>query len=172
MALPARRLQEERVLVAVASPDLVPNTRISMIRTFNPYLISAAILSALAALLHLGCIAFGAPWYRFLGAGEGMAQLAAAGHWYPDVAALVIAGMLSVWSLYALSGAGILPRLPLLRVGLCVITAIYLIRGAAFPLLMPYFPGNSAAFWATTSAICLVIGILYLLGLRRAWTRL
>lgn len=143
-----------------------------MRRTSDPFLISAGILSAVAALLHLGCIAFGAPWYRFLGAGEKMAQMALAGHWYPSVAALFIAAVLAVWSLYAFSGAGLVRRLPLLRLVLCVITGIYLIRGAAFPLLMPYFPGNGATFWVATSGICLAIGLVHLAGLRGAWRRL
>ena len=36
----------------------------------NIWLIIAGALSALAAVLHLGCIYFGATWYRFFGAGE------------------------------------------------------------------------------------------------------
>jgi len=74
--------------------------------TGSPYLIVGAALSAIAALLHLGCIAFGAPWYRFLGAGERMAQMASAGRLYPTVVTLAIAFVLLVWSLYALSGRG------------------------------------------------------------------
>lgn len=138
----------------------------------NPFLVTGAALSALAALLHLGCIAFGAPWYRFLGAGEQMAQMAAAGHWYPTAATLVIAAMLLVWALYALSGAGVIRRLPLVRSALCAITAIYLLRGVAFVPLSAYFPGNSTSFWLLSSAICLVIGVVHLVGLRRAWARL
>lgn len=72
----------------------------------NSFLVAGAAMSALAALLHLGCIVFGPPWYRFLGAGEEMAQLAASGHWYPTVVTLVIATILALWSLYALSGLG------------------------------------------------------------------
>ena len=138
----------------------------------SPFLIVAASLSALAALLHLGCIAFGAPWYRLLGAGEGMARMAAAGHWYPTAAALVIATTLSVWSLYALSGAGVVRRLPFLRIVLIAITGIYLLRGIAFVPLMAHFPGNSMAFWYASSAICLGIGIIHAIGLRQAWSRL
>lgn len=32
----------------------------------SPFLVVGASLSALAAALHLGCIAFGAPWYGCL----------------------------------------------------------------------------------------------------------
>ena len=140
--------------------------------TPNRMLIAGATLSALAAALHLGCIVFGAPWYRFLGAGEQMAQLDLAGHWYPTVATLVIASILSAWSLYALSGAGVVRRLPLTRLALSAITLVYLLRGVAFTPLMAYFPGNSDAFWFWSSAICLGIGLVHLVGLRQVWARL
>ena len=143
-----------------------------MDRTCNKFLIVGAALSALAALLHLGCIVFGAPWYRFLGAGEQMAQMDLAGHWYPTVATLVITTILLVWSLYALSGAGVIRKLPLTRFALCGITGVYLLRGVAFTPLMAYFPGNSPTFWFWSSAICLVFGAVHLIGLRQVWARL
>lgn len=37
------------------------------------YLVLTEYLSELAALIHLGCITFGASWYRFFGAGEHLA---------------------------------------------------------------------------------------------------
>ncbi|GGA77518.1 hypothetical protein GCM10011521_14780 [Arenimonas soli] len=144
----------------------------SLRRRPNPFLLAGGILSALAAVAHLGCIVFGAPWYRFLGAGEQMAQMDLAGHWYPTVVTLVIAGMLFTWSAYALSGAGIIRRLPLLRFVLCLVTGIYLVRGLGFYFLMPYFPGNSPTFWAVSSGICLVIGLVHLVGLRQTWSRI
>lgn len=142
-----------------------------MVNSRNRLLLAAALCSALAALLHLACIVWGAPLYRFLGAGEQMARMAEAGHWYPDVAALCIAGVLLIWSAYAASGAGLIRRLPLLRLVLCLITLIYLARGLGAVLIMPMFPGNSVLFWILTSAICLVIGLLHLLGLRQIWSR-
>ncbi|QNN46264.1 hypothetical protein H9L17_13995 [Thermomonas brevis] len=139
----------------------------------NPYLLSGAALSALAALLHLGCIFFGPPWYRFFGAGERMAQLSAAGHIAPTLITTGIAAVLGVWSLYALSGAGVIPRLPLIRTGLCVITGIYLLRGVAGFVLAAVAPGErSVAFWCWSSLICLGIGTLYLVGTRQVWPEL
>ncbi|MBC7983974.1 MAG: hypothetical protein H7Y02_08975 [Candidatus Obscuribacterales bacterium] len=49
----------------------------------NKFLIVGAALSAVAAMLHVGIIFVGAPWYRFFGAGEDMARKAEAGSWYP-----------------------------------------------------------------------------------------
>ncbi|MEO6518518.1 MAG: hypothetical protein ABIO17_05945 [Pseudoxanthomonas sp.] len=135
----------------------------------NYFLIAGGTLSAIAALAHLGCIVFGASWYRFFGAGEKMVQLVEAGSSRPTRVTLLVAAVLLVWSAYALSGAGVIPRLPFLRIILCAITAVYLLRGLLFFLLIPYFPGNSLAFWLWSAAICLGIGLLHLAGLIQAW---
>lgn len=138
----------------------------------NAFLVGAAILNAIAAALHLGCIVFGAPWYRFFGAGERMAQLAIAGSWYPAVVATAIAVMLCTWSLFALSGAGVIRKLPLVRTVLCLITSVYLLRGTFVLPFMAYFPGRSISFWWWSSAICFAIGMVHLIGLRQVWSRL
>ena len=41
----------------------------------NPWMLAAAVASALAGLLHVGCVVFGASWYRFVGAGQPMVQM-------------------------------------------------------------------------------------------------
>ncbi len=138
----------------------------------NPALIFGAVLSAVAALLHVGCIVFGAPWYRFFGAGEKMAQLAAAGSWRPTIITSCIVGVLMVWALYALSGAGVIAKLPLLRLALCIITGIYLLRGlAVFPLVV-FTSGRSTSFGWWSSAICLALGMVHAIGLKQVWATL
>jgi hypothetical protein len=139
----------------------------------SQFLVAAAILNALAAALHVGCIIFGAAWYRFFGAGKRMAQLAASGNWVPTAITACIASVLTLWSLYALAGAGIGPRLPLIRIALCAITAVYLLRGlAVVPFVAVHGFGRSSAFWWWSSAICLLIGLVHLAGLGQVWARL
>jgi hypothetical protein len=138
----------------------------------NPYLLAGALLSATAAALHLAVIVFGAPWYRFFGAGEQMARLAEAGSIYPALVTLAIAAMLVVWSLYALSGAGLIAPLPLLRPALCAITAVYLMRGLVIVPLAWFASASITRFWIWSSAICLVYGIVHLVGLVQTWARL
>jgi len=136
----------------------------------NVFLIAGALMSALAAALHIGCIVFGAPWYRFFGAGERMAQMAIAGSWYPAIVTAAIASVLAAWSLYALSGAAVIRALPLLRPALCIITGIYLLRGLVIlPLAVV---GKATPFWWWSSAICLFIGAVHLVGLLQVWPRL
>lgn len=138
-----------------------------------PYLLLGALFSAAAAVLHLACIAFGAPWYRLFGAGEHMAQMAEAGSPKPAIITLGIAAVLATWSLYALSGADVIGRLPFARWVLSIITAVYLLRGVAGLGLAMLAPGErSVAFWWWSSVICLVIGMVYLLGTRQAWSHL
>lgn len=138
----------------------------------HSFLILAAALNAIAALLHVGCIVFGAPWYRFFGAGEQMARWAEAGSWRPALITSGIALMLALWSAYALSGADALPRLPLLRTALTVITAVYLLRGLAGFAVATSGDGINTTFWWWSSAICLGLGLVHLIGLRQAWTGL
>lgn len=124
----------------------------------------------MAALAHIGVILGGPAWYRFFGAGEGMARLAASGSWYPALITLGIALALAVVSAYALSGAGLLPKLPLLRTVLVAVTAVYLLRGVAGFVLAVVAPGgNSPTFWVWSSVICLALGAVHAIGLTRAW---
>ncbi|MBL8298200.1 MAG: hypothetical protein JNN30_07635 [Rhodanobacteraceae bacterium] len=136
----------------------------------NSCLLAGAGLSAAAALIHVGCIVFGPSWYRFLGAGEQMAQLAAAGHRAPTLITSGIAAVLAIWATYALSAAGVIARLPLLRTGLCVITGIYLLRGLGGLVLAAAAPGeNGVAFWCWSSLICIGIAAPHLVGTRQVW---
>lgn len=144
---------------------------------WNPSLTIGAVLNAVAALLHVGCIVFGASWYRFFGAGEGMARLAEAGDWRPTIITAGIVVVLSVWALYALSGAGAIRTLPLLRIGLCAIAAVYLLRGLGGLAYATFGAGSGgtrtdAAFWWWSSAICFGFGIVHAVGLAQVWRRL
>lgn len=143
-----------------------------MISDNNKLLIAGSICSAAAALAHLGCIVFGGDWYRFLGAGEQMASMAEAGHWYPTIVTSIIVLVLTLWSLYGLSGAKVLFRLPFLKLGLTIISLIYLVRGVAFVAIMPMFPENSLTFWLVSSGLSLSIGILYSVGTFQNWSKL
>ncbi|MBW3618576.1 MAG: hypothetical protein KY446_12705 [Proteobacteria bacterium] len=58
-----------------------------------------------------------------------MARAAERGSPVPAVWALAIAAVLAVWAAYAWAGAGLIPRLPLMRTVLVAISAVYLLRG-------------------------------------------
>ncbi len=142
-------------------------------RPRNPWLIAGGWLSVAAALLHVACIFGGADWYRFFGAGEGLARAAGRGEWTPHLMALGIAALLAIWAAYAFAGAGLIRRLPLMRTALVAISLVYLLRGAmiVMPALMNR-PDLPVAFMFWSSLIVLVYGIVYAVGTWRAWPSL
>jgi hypothetical protein len=145
----------------------------------NPWLIAGGVLSAAAALLHLAIIVGGPGWYRFFGAGERMARAAERGEPMPAMITVGIAVVLAIWAAYAFAGAGLLPRLPLMRTALVTISAVYLLRGFA-PLLAI---AVGAALTPTkvvvvapsvlwSSLIVSAYGLSYGVGTWRAWPAL
>jgi hypothetical protein len=135
----------------------------------NVWLVAGGMLSAAAALLHLAIIAGGPDWYRLFGAGERMAHMAERGHWYPPLAAIVIAALLALWAAYAFAGAGLLRRLPLMRTALLAISAVYLLRGLAVVPIALLWPALLTPFTIWSSLIVLVYGIVHAVGTWRAW---
>ncbi|MFT5571529.1 MAG: hypothetical protein ACI9FR_000446 [Cryomorphaceae bacterium] len=132
-------------------------------------LILAACLNALAALLHVGCILFGATWYRFFGAGEELARLAEQGSLKPTLVTSIIVIVLASWAAYLLSAAGMIGPLPFFEIGLLVITGVYLIRGVGGFFFITKPMGRSKWFWFWSSAICLASGLIHLYGTLQYW---
>jgi len=141
-----------------------------MIADRNIWLIIGGWMSLAAAVLHIACIFGGPDWYRFFGADEPIARAAERGSWIPPLMTLGIATVLAIWAAYAFAGAGLIPRLPLMRAALVAISAIYLTRGLV--VLHPSLLNRSdlsSAFMLWSSLIVLAIGIVYAIGTWRAW---
>ena len=130
----------------------------------------AAAATTLAALAHFACIAIGPRAYRVMGAGARAVRAVERGESGPHVAAFVVGVVLLVVAAYAFSGAGFFPPLPLLRWVLMVVSLVLIARALLFPLMRPYFPGNSARFWVVSSFACLVLGSLYFVGVLPLWS--
>jgi len=138
----------------------------------NAWLITAGILSIVAALLHLACILGGAPWFRAMGAGEKMALAADRGAVFPTLITLVIASVLFVWAAYAFSAAGLIPRLPLVRTALVAICTVLLLRGVGVPLMRAWRPDLSPTFLYVSSAVVTLFGLIFAIGTWQAWPTL
>ena len=144
-----------------------------MIRATNPWLLTAGWMSVAASLLHLAIIVGGPDWYRFFGAGDRVAHKAAMGSIIPPLMAVGIAAALGVTAAFAFAGAGVINRLPLMRVALIAIAAVLLAR-AAMAFIPAFWPSENRtlAFIATTSAICFIMGACFAIGTWRTWSRL
>ncbi len=121
----------------------------------------------LIAALHVVIIILGAPAYLYFGRAD-LALLAEQGSPIPALATAALVAVFAVFGLYALSGAGVIRKLPLLTIALYGIGAVYLLRGLVIILDLTrlvrgeIYPLRQTVF----SAVALVIGLLYLIG---AW---
>lgn len=138
----------------------------------NIYLFAAAVCTSIAALLHFACIVFGAPLFRILGAGDVVVKMVEQGHSHPKWMAFLVGSGLLICSAYALSAAGVLKQLPLQRLVLCGLTLVLMARAMAFPWMKDFFQGNSEFFWWSSSAICLLMGLLHAVGVAQVWKNL
>lgn len=137
-------------------------------------LAACGVTNAVLALFHVGCAVVGGPAYRLFGAGP-MVQLAEAGSLLAPSITLAIAALLAGFAAYAFSGAGVIRRLPLLKLGLVVSATIYTLRGLfLLPLLVGIVVAPGVLGWTDVifGVICgggaLALGIGYFVGMRRA----
>jgi putative oxidoreductase len=93
-------------------------------------------------------------------------------------AALVVGLVFAVWGLYGLSGAGVIRRLPLLRLGLIVIGGIYTLRGIPGIMILLILAGiirdpqPIPPQALISSLVSLAVGLAYLIGTIAAWPAL
>ncbi len=59
--------------------------------------------------------------------------------------------------------------MPLLALALPVITAVYLLRGLVAVALFVFDRRRLTAFWVWSSLVCLVYGVVHLVGLVQVW---
>ena len=135
----------------------------------NTFLLVAGTFHLLAAIAHIGCIYFGAPWYRFFGAGEEMAILSERGSITPTIITSGIVIVLCVFGIYAFSASGLIGVLPFSRYILIAILSVFFLRGVAGFFLIKNPMGRSKKFWFWSSSICLGVAVLHLIGLKQQW---
>lgn len=136
----------------------------------------AGTLSALLVLFHIVIVFVGAPGYRYFKAGEEIARLAEQGSAVPALRTLSVSVVFAIFAAYAFSGAGLIRRMPLLRLGLFVIGGIYTLRGlVSVPVALALLGGASNPFLPRQlvfSLVSLGIGFVHLVGLVTAWASL
>jgi len=132
-----------------------------------------AFSSFALALLHVIVIAVGARAYLYFGAAD-LAELASRGSPAPTFLTSFLTAAFIIFGLYALAGAGVIRRPPLVRGVLVAVGAVYTLRGLVVVLDVVRlsrgagYPVRQTVF----SAVSLVIGLLYLAGVTSRWHEL
>ena len=139
----------------------------------NILLLIAGILSFSVAIFQL-VISIVPEWSAYFGAGDALVS-------NPPLLLVAGIGMTIVFAIcgfYGLSGGGVIRRLPLLRLGIFFIGAVYVYRGipVVFQILsmLDLFPSGVGVSLLSlyTSFVSLVIGIVYWAGFTIGWKQL
>ena len=135
----------------------------------NVWLAAGGSLSAAASLAHLAVIVGGPRWYDFFGAGPRMVRLAEQGSPKAALITVGIAAVLAIWAAWAFSGAGLVPRLPLLKLALLGISAVYLVRALGYIPMLAAAGAPVGTFAWISSAIVLVYAVVHIIGTVQLW---
>ena len=132
------------------------------------WLIVGAGFSSGIALMHVVIIFIGAPAYLYFGAAD-LARLASRGSLFPALLTLLITAVFMAFGSYALSGAGLIRRLPFLVPGLFLIGGVYTLRGLIVVQdLIRMVRGAGYPFRQTAfSAVSLIVGLVHFIGIFR-----
>jgi len=137
-------------------------------------LLSLGAMLSFSVAIFQTVVSFSPSWSLYLGAPAEMVAKPLMLLILGEACALFFA----VFGFYALSGAGHIRSLPMLRWGLLVIGLIYTIRGLLIvPLILSYaglfrLPDATEPTVLQSSSISLLIGIVYLLGTGKVWNQL
>jgi hypothetical protein len=143
-----------------------------MMPTGTAWLTAAGFGSLAAALVHVAAMIAGPGWFRFFGAPERLVRGVERGNIYPYVVTIGIVIVLLGWAAFAFSAAGQLPRLPLLRTGLVLISGVCLLRGMAAVTPLGWLPEHSTTFRFVSSFIVFILGVVFATGTWMAWPML
>ena len=141
---------------AASAPSSEPGPR------HNPMLLVGGCFSLAFAVFQLSAIWWSASAIGYFG---GPAQFSTERPVAYAILCLAVAAMVAVAGLYALSGAGKLPRLPLLRTVLIAVAVVYLLRGLlVIPQTRFVLKHPELARSVVFSAISLCVGLVHLGG--------
>lgn len=143
-----------------------------MTTSSRPWILLAAAIAAMGALIHVAAIAAGPAWYAYFGAPPGVIESARAGTWPAPVGALVIALLMAACAWYACAALGAVRRPPLLRTGLAAMAAVCLVRALLLPPLALTHPELRTAFQVVAALLWGLAGVGFALGFRAARRRL
>ncbi len=133
-------------------------------------LLAAGLLSFAVAVFQV-VILFSPAWCLYFGAPESVTRDLPRLYFTGGVAAVCFA----LFGMYALSGVRVVRRLPLLRSGLVLISAIYTVRGLLFiPVILITrgiisIPDPLPPTALAGSLVSLGIGLVFLLGTAGCW---
>ena len=129
----------------------------------NKFLMVGGLIAGLAVIWHLLMIIGGPSWYVFARAPRYIVESAREGTFVAPVGAVAIAMLMFTCAAYAFSGAGLIRKIPLLKLALPTISFICLVRGLYFSPI--FFSLKVLGVWhLVASSVWFFVGVCFLLG--------
>lgn len=135
-------------------------------------LLVAAFFPIIGGLLHVMIIFGGVSWYEFFYAPPPILESAKDGTWLAPVGTLFVAFLMLLAGGYALSAAGVLFKLPLLKIALITLSFLFIVRGVLLFHLIYWKPEVIDAFRVISSIMFLISGMCFALGTYLRWRQL
>ncbi len=138
-----------------------------MLTNYGKYLLSLTAFVAFAtALMHMSCIVLGPECYAWQMAPPQIVESAQEGTLLAPLGTTFVSAIFALWGLYALSAAGVIRRLPLLKLGIYAISALCMLRGILGIQLWLRHPELVATYSFVSNWVWFVTGLLFFLGYR------
>lgn len=128
-------------------------------------------INILIAIAHIICLFKAEYFFETTGVGENMRRNAEIHPLLPYIMTILVAVIFFIFGLYGLSGAGKIRKLPLLKIGVFAIAAIYLFRGVFGSVINIGIESSFQWHHLLFSFCALGIGLLYLLGGLKRWRK-
>lgn len=126
----------------------------------------AAFIAISTAIAHLSCIYFGPQCYAAQMAPQEIVESAKSGTLLAPIGTVIVSAIFIAFGIYALSGAQIIRKLPLLSFGIYTIATLCIIRGLLPLQLWLRHPNKVSTLVLAVGIVWLIVGLLYLFGYR------
>lgn len=114
----------------------------------------------------------GPDWYSFLRVPHFVIESARQKTWLAPTGMIIIGFLMLIGAVYALAGAGTIPRPPFTRTALITISLICLLRGLVIVPVLIFIPGTFIAFNVIGSLVWFIAGLGFAIGAYQRWPRL
>jgi hypothetical protein len=131
-------------------------------------LMVAAGIGLFGALIHFVAPWYGPEWYAYWHAPREVVESARNGTWLAPLSTMAVGAAMLAAGLYALSAAGAIRRLPLLKPALVVLSVLCVLRASIVIPFLILAPQRLGAFDLAAAAVWLTAGLGFLYGLVRA----
>lgn len=129
-------------------------------------MVFVAVVAIVVVVAHMSCIWLGPACFKAQMAPSMLVQSSIDGTWIAPVGTVVVSILFFICAMYALSGAQLIRKLPLLSIGIYVIGIICLIRAVIIVPFLYRHPEARDVFVVVSATVWFICGLFLIFGYR------